>query len=112
MSDSLKNVAACAAAFVGAYGSYETLSVWPAFLGVVFVASFSWTLRRAKVNASPPWLQLVLVLNLVALSFALHLTYLPAGICCFFCLMLTNNELLLPPPQPPPAEKSKKSKSK
>ena len=110
MSDfTLQNVAAASAAVAGMYGSYTNRSEWPAILGVLFVSSFWWALRRAKANESPPWLQLVIVLNLVALSFALHLTYLPAGICCFFCLMLTNNELLLPP-RPPPAEKKSKTK--
>ena len=41
--------------------------------------------------------QLVLLLALVVLSFALHVIFLPAGLCCFFVLMLCKNEVLLPP---------------
>ena len=68
-----------------------------------FAVLFSWTLYRAA-SPEPPRLQVVLALVLVCLSFALHMVYLPAGICCFFCLMLCKNELLLPAAARPKAE--------
>ena len=95
MSASLSYAAAGGAAVLGLYGSYANGSVRPALIAAAFAALFAWALYRAA-SPEPPRLQVLLALGLVCLSFALHMVYLPAGICCFFCLMLCKNELLLP----------------
>ena len=107
--EQLPTIAAIGAATLGAYGAVANSS-WvpdgyrwgPAVVGPAYAAGFFWCLRRAKLRddgavQETKLVQLVLVLALVALSFALHILYLPAGICCFFSLMFTKNDLLLPP---------------
>jgi len=90
-------VAVCVA---GAYGGLVNATPAPLLLGLAFCGSFLWALRRAASGPAP--FQILFVLLLVALSFALHFAYLPAGICCFFTLMVCKSELLLPrrPAQP------------
>ena len=70
---------------------------WSALVGAAFALCFLLALNRAPAYLDMPWLQLPLVLSMVGLSFALHLLYLPAGLCCFVGLMMCKNELLLPP---------------
>ena len=96
----LPNLAAACTLCLGVYGGIILSDPLPALLAIAFVAVFAYAMQRvAAAPQKPPRLQLVLVLALVAFSFALHLKYLPSGIGCFFTLMLTKNELLLPTPR-------------
>jgi len=83
----------------GCYGSFVQRSILPVLLAVGFTTCFVYALIRAAAP-QPPRMQLPFVLWLVALSFALHMVYLPAGLCCFFCLMLCKNDFLLPAQRP------------
>merc|ERR1711957_441036 len=65
-------------------------SVLPAVYGLLYTACFALAVR----GLSSP-LQLVLLFAMVGLSFALHLVYLPAGLCCFFSLMIAKNDVLM-----------------
>ena len=87
---------------LGLYGSISEHTPWPALLSIAFASAFALAQHRAA-GPQRPMLQLPLVLSLVALSFALHIAFLPAGICCFFCLMFCKNEMLLPSKQRPHA---------
>ena len=58
---------------------------------------YNYALSHAAQPGGARWVQFVLVLGLVAVSFAIHLLYLPAGIACFVALMLQKTELLMPP---------------
>lgn len=93
----LSELAALASVALGAYGSYNTNDYKALAAAVYFSAGFIWARARVASGQPSQALQLLLMLTLVAASFALHLLYLPAGICCFFTLMLCKNELLLPP---------------
>ena len=76
-------------------GAIKSRSAYPALVGVAFAAAYDATLRRSA--SRPQWLsQVLLVVGLVALSFALHFLYLPAGICCFFALVFCDSSALLP----------------
>jgi len=90
---------AFAAAAVGCFGAYSKSSAWPAVVGVAFTAVFWQTLRLCELRQTSLLTQGLLVLVLVMLSFALHLLFLPAGICCFFAMICVKNELLLPTPR-------------
>lgn len=109
-------LSAGATAAVGMYGSFHTWTVGPILGGLAFAGVFSFARSRAAGGGSSP-LQVLLVLLLVAISFALHMIYLPAGLCCFVALLLCKNEVLLPPTRgsapperrPPKAAKAKAS---
>lgn len=96
MSEALSELASLCCVLAGAYGSYAESDVKPVAVAVAFTGTFVWA-RSRVINGKAAPMQLLLVLALVALSFGLHLLYLPAGLCCFFTLMLCKNELLLPP---------------
>jgi apolipoprotein N-acyltransferase len=84
----------------------EPRDLRPVAAGAAFATCFFLALRGV------PWYfaQLALVLLLVALSLALHLLCLPAGLCCFVALMACRNDALLParpPPRPAVGQKSR-----
>ena len=89
----LSGSAACA---VGIYGSYQSGSAVPLAVGTAFSGVFALARSRIQAGRPAPPYQGLLVLALVVLSFALHIVYLPAGLCCFAALLLCKNELLLP----------------
>ena len=97
--DAAAFASAICAGLGGLYGSYDTKSSSPAVLALAFVCVFALALHRVRslAPAQPPY-QIVLILLMICLSFGLHTTYLPAGICCFFTLMLCKNEVLMPRP--------------
>merc|ERR1740130_1769998 len=84
---------AAAAAAVGVFGAFWTQNMWSGVGGVGFVLCFWQTLRLNRMCAASTCIQGLLVLTLVMLSFALHLLFLPAGICCFFAMISCKNEL-------------------
>ena len=94
--EALSDVAAVGCVAAGAFGSYSEGSVYPILAAAAFALAFVFA-RYRVIDGKQPSYQLPLVLMLVVLSFALHIAYLPAGLCCFFTLMLCKNELLLPP---------------
>ena len=55
-------------------GSVHTSSVWPATYGLLYAACFTLAVRGV-----PSPYTFLMVLALVALSFGLHLVFLPAG---------------------------------
>ena len=84
------------ACMFGIYGSYEKRSVWPAFAGIAFTFLFNFARDRVRdADRAPPY-QGLIVLTMLITSFALHIVYLPAGLCCFVALLLCQNELLMP----------------
>jgi hypothetical protein len=92
----LAHAAAGLTVVLALYGTVESKDPWPALIGIAFSTSYAYALRRVALSDQPPRFQLLIALWLVGLSFALHLSYLPAGIGCFFTLMLCKTELLLP----------------
>uniref|UniRef100_A0A7S4BMP0 Uncharacterized protein n=1 Tax=Chrysotila carterae TaxID=13221 RepID=A0A7S4BMP0_CHRCT len=101
MLDSAPHALATAAAAAGMWGSLMREDATPAVLGVLFCVIFFFAYGRND-RAGP--LQISLILAMIACSFVLHLSYLPAGVCCFFALMLCGNEQLLPRRPRPPAK--------
>ena len=100
MSDTLVGLSNFAAFLVGAlslYGSFASRNPWSSIIGLAFVACYIYARHRVATRQPTGKLQFLLILMTIGLSFALHMTYLPAGICCFFALMLCKNDLLLPP---------------
>lgn len=103
----VSGAAAVGAAALGAYGSLRDGTPYPGLVAAAFAVTYFTALRRAQNSAATPALQLPLVISLVALSFALHLMFLPAGLACMFALMLGRNESFFPPrsrgarPRPP-----------
>mmetsp|Transcript_27996 Transcript_27996/g.66634 ORF Transcript_27996/g.66634 Transcript_27996/m.66634 type:complete len:108 (-) Transcript_27996:97-420(-) len=81
---------AVAVAVLSVGGSVHTQSVLPAVYGLLYAACFALAMR----GLSSP-LQLVLMFAMVGLSFALHMVFLPAGLCCFFSLMIAKNDVLM-----------------
>lgn len=88
---------ALAAGAVGVGGGVYHGTVWPALVGCSFTAVFWSTLRLHEKRRTTMMTQALLVLLLVMLSFALHLIFLPAGICCFFAMICVKNELRAAP---------------
>mmetsp|Transcript_16758 Transcript_16758/g.40002 ORF Transcript_16758/g.40002 Transcript_16758/m.40002 type:complete len:92 (-) Transcript_16758:102-377(-) len=72
------------------------MSVYPALAGTTFSCLFNLARHRVCEAHEPPRFQAVLVLLLLVASFAVHIAYLPAGMCCLVALLLCQNELLLP----------------
>ena len=99
-ANSLSEIAMVGCVGLGAYGTYTEASVWPLSLATIFTLSFYQAKQRVKMGSRR--MQLPFVLVLVIMSFALHMVYLPAGLCCFFALMLCKNEILFPDAQPGP----------
>ena len=65
-----------ATAVLGVGGSVYTRSLLPAVYGLLYTACFV-----AALRGLPSPLQVVVVLAMIGLSFALHLVFLPAGPC-------------------------------
>ena len=65
-------------------------------VGAGFSSCFFLACRLAGRERRAGWVQIGLVILLVSFSFASHLLYLPAGICCLASLMICRNDLLLP----------------
>ena len=63
-----------ATAVLGVGGSVYTRSLLPAVYGLLYTACFV-----AALRGLPSPLQVVVVLAMIGLSFALHLVFLPAG---------------------------------
>ena len=91
MRDAASLAFAAAVPLAGTYGTYTLRSAWPLLGSLAFstVFALSATLTLSSLQQS------CLVAAMVATSFALHIVYLPVGLCCFFALMLCKNELLL-----------------
>lgn len=91
---------ACAAGVLvaGAYGAFTQHDAMTMLLALAFAIAYAATLRYPR--------SLPLIGSLLALSFALHVRYLPAGVCCFGALMLARFDVRRPvEPAPKPGAK-------
>ena len=93
----------------GAYGAYTEGRLPILLVALLFSSLFAVVVVNGRENSKA--LKALAAIGLLGLSFALHLLYLPAGVCCFFVLMVCKNDILLPPSPPtrppgrPPATK-------
>ena len=94
---SISGLGGNAASILGMYGSFQTRTAWPALAGITFTFLFNLARERVRGAEKPPPYQALILLAMLIASFALHMLYLPAGLCCFVALLLCQNELLMPP---------------
>ena len=82
----------------GAYGAYTEGRLPILLVALLFSSLFAVVVVDGRDNSKV--LKALAAIGLLGLSFALHLLYLPAGVCCFFVLMVCKNDILLPPSPP------------
>ena len=87
----------------GLYGAYAEGKLLILLTSLLFSSLFAVVVVKGRTNGT--YTKALAAFGLLALSFALHLLYLPAGVCCFFVLMVCKNDILLPPTRPPPPAK-------
>ena len=96
--DAAARLCAAGVLVAGTYGALTQHDAATMLLALAFAIAYAAALRCPR--------SLLLIGSLLALSLALHVRYLPAGVCCFGALMLARFDFRRPvKPAPKPVAK-------
>ena len=87
---------AVAASILTGIHATHTFEPWAVLVAAAFTMCYFLALQLAP-QLPHRGLQIAMVVTLIGLSFALHLLFLPGGICCAVAIMIVKTDLLLPP---------------